>query len=217
MLRRSFLLRQFSGVNETLRARSKKEPPVYETPYPVGDIPKAPDVKPGPFRAVHDATPAYATDHAVEELSENPYRVEVLRWYRTILRAAFDVAWPSDDDAAYVLDEARRLFRRNQHLRDVEAIERKVAEAEARYAMAVHYKIPYPRMFNHAQGSQRGSGVAYSPYLDSAYDGDERHPTLRPELYEPTARAASVPGSGSMSATSGFSNPSLLDGARERR
>lgn len=127
----------------------------------------------------------------------NPHRAAVLLWYRKILRAAFDVDWKTDADAGYVLDEARRLFRRNAHITDVALIERKLEEAETRYGLAVHYRIPYPRMYHHAQGSKPGSGVAYTPYLDSAYDGDEANPKFD---MQPGARnsrqAAAVDGSG---------------------
>jgi hypothetical protein len=109
-------------------------------------------------------------------LAVNPYRSEVLRWYRKLLQSAFLVEWKTDDDAEYVLNETRRLFRRNQHLRDLDTIARKLEEAETRYGLGVHYKIPYPRMFHHAQGAVTGSGVAYATYLDSHYDGEEANP-----------------------------------------
>ena len=90
--------------------------------------------------------------------------------YRKILGSAFTVPWGSDDDAMYVISECRRLFRQNERLTDLAEIERKVREAEMRYAIGVHYRIPYPRMFYKAQGSIQQSGVPYSPYLDSLYD-----------------------------------------------
>ena len=102
--------------------------------------------------------------------AQNPYRSQVLSSYRKILNSAFTVPWGTDDDAMYVISDCRRLFRQNENIVDVNEIARKVREAEMRYEIAVHYRIPYPRMFNKAQGSIQESGVSYSPYLDSLYD-----------------------------------------------
>jgi hypothetical protein len=133
---------------------------------PATAVTPAPVAATGSIRTGPDGSDVRITDG-------NPYRKDVLMWYRKMLKAAFDVQWPNDEDAIYVLDETRRMFRRNQGMRDVELIARKVTEAEMRYGLAVHYKIPYPRMYHHAQGTSPGSGVVYSPYLDSHYDGEE--------------------------------------------
>lgn len=109
-------------------------------------------------------------------LSANPHRVAVLGLYRKLLKSAFVVDWKTDEDAAYVLQETRRLFRRNQALKDVGIIERKMEEAETRYGLAVHYRIPYPRMFHKPQGALPDSGIAHTPYLDSYMDGDRINP-----------------------------------------
>jgi hypothetical protein len=100
----------------------------------------------------------------------NPRRNDVLSIYRKMLKAAFDVNWSTDDDAVYVLEETRRLFHRNAAITNSDIIDTKLREAEARYALAVHYRIPYPRPFYKATGSMNDSGVAYSVYLDSSYD-----------------------------------------------
>ncbi|RNF16423.1 LYR motif containing protein 1 [Trypanosoma conorhini] len=100
----------------------------------------------------------------------NPYRGEVLAWYRKFLKASFAVPWETDEDALYVLEEARRLFRKNAGITDVETIERKLREAEMRYEIGLHYRIPYPRAFHKTQGSLQESGVAYAADLDSMYD-----------------------------------------------
>ncbi|KAG5468407.1 hypothetical protein LSCM1_02387 [Leishmania martiniquensis] len=110
------------------------------------------------------------TIREIRNVTESPYRAQVLSWYRRCLRAAFNVPWSSDEDALYVLEETRRLFRQNRGIRDAERIERKLREAEMRYEMAIHYNIPYPRPFNKMQGSMQESGVPYAAYLDSAYD-----------------------------------------------
>ena len=110
----------------------------------------------------------------------NPYRREVLSWYRKMLRAAFEVTWTSDGDALYVLEETRKLFRGNMGLRDPERIRTKLEEAEQRYGLAVHYKIPYPRMYHKTAGNQPDSLGAYATYLDSHYDygGCTIHPAM---------------------------------------
>ncbi|XP_061765169.1 LYR motif containing protein 1 [Nerophis ophidion] len=45
----------------------------------------------------------------------------------------------------YILQEARTLFRQNQHVMDQETIKRCIEECEARIEIGLHYKIPYPR------------------------------------------------------------------------
>ncbi|AAZ10704.1 Complex 1 protein (LYR family), putative [Trypanosoma equiperdum] len=103
-------------------------------------------------------------------LCNNPYRSQALSWYRKFLKAAFTVPWETDDDALYVMEESRRLFRQNARLTDVEMIQRKLREAEMRYELGVHYRIPYPRPVHKMQGSLQESGVPYAADLDSMYD-----------------------------------------------
>ncbi len=106
-------------------------------------------------------------------------RTQVLSLYRQMLKSAFSVKWTSDEDALYVLTETRRLFRVNQSLTDPARILRKIREAEQRYALAVHYRIPYPRMFHKAQGSAQGwTGVAYASYMDSLYEEGATNPSV---------------------------------------
>ncbi|EPY27860.1 hypothetical protein STCU_00468 [Strigomonas culicis] len=106
----------------------------------------------------------------IVSLSENPFRSDVLRWYRKCLRAAFSVPWETDGDALYVLEETRRLFNANRHISDVAAISRKVREVEMRYELALHYRIPYPRPVNKPSGAMPESASPYAAYLDSSYD-----------------------------------------------
>jgi hypothetical protein len=102
--------------------------------------------------------------------SSSPLRGEVLSWYHTIVKSAFTVPWKSDDDAMYILSEARKLFRQNQHITDLDVIRRKIQEAEMRHAIAVHYLIPYPRPQHKATGSTQTCGVPMRPDLDSLFD-----------------------------------------------
>lgn len=106
----------------------------------------------------------------VRHVLENPFRSQVLSWYRRCLKAAFTAPWDQDEDAVYVLEESRRLFHLNKGIRDMERIERKLREVEMRYELAMHYNIPYPRPFNKTQGTMQESAVAYCAYLDSSYD-----------------------------------------------
>ncbi len=117
----------------------------------------------------------------------NPFRSEVLHWYRKCLKAAFDVEWKSDGDALYVLEETRKLFRQNENILDPARIRRKLEEVEMRYGLAVHYKIPYPRMFHKTSGNTPDSLGAYAAYLDSHYDYNNCavHPDMAVERESP--------------------------------
>lgn len=99
-----------------------------------------------------------------------PTRSLALSWYRKCVKAAFTAPWETDEGALYVLEEARRLFHQNRSLTDPERIQRKLREVEMRYELALHYGIPYPRPYHKTQGTSNESGVAYSAYMDSAFD-----------------------------------------------
>ncbi|KAI8479175.1 PREDICTED: LYR motif-containing protein 1-like [Branchiostoma belcheri] len=81
-------------------------------------------------------------------------RTEVLSIYRTILRTAR--TWKSlsgnqqetQEEAKYIREEARALFKKNKHLTDKEEIRLCIREAETRLELAHHYGIPYPRPVN---------------------------------------------------------------------
>jgi len=79
-------------------------------------------------------------------------RKEVLSLYRRILRIGR--TWESKDpatnvtDRTYIENEAKTLFRQNKSLDDTEAIKDCIREAEARVAIGLHYKNPYPRPVN---------------------------------------------------------------------
>ncbi len=118
-----------------------------------------------------------------EPVFVNPYRKDVLKWYKKILKAAFQVNWTTDDDASYVIQEAQKLFRQNMFLFEESRIKRKLLEAEQRYDLAVHYRIPYPRMMNKTTGVACNGGgyrsaCAYASYLDSCYDGCPINPEV---------------------------------------
>ncbi|KAK3572468.1 hypothetical protein QTP86_033282 [Hemibagrus guttatus] len=78
-------------------------------------------------------------------------RVEVLALYRQVLRLARNwqaqsgFAHDTETERKYITQEARSLFRRNQHLTDPELISKCVAECEARIELGLHYRNPYPR------------------------------------------------------------------------
>jgi len=79
-------------------------------------------------------------------------RSQVLRLYSKIFRVARN--WEAQDpnetkvERNYIVDEARTLFRENKDLRVEDEIRMRVMEAEARLAMAEHYRNPYPRPVN---------------------------------------------------------------------
>ncbi|CUG91314.1 NADH:ubiquinone reductase, putative [Bodo saltans] len=104
--------------------------------------------------------------------SSSPLRGEVLSWYHTIVKSAFTVPWKSDEDAMYILSEARKLFRQNQFITDLDVIRRKIQEAEMRHTIAVHYLIPYPRPQHKGTGSMQTCGVVMRPDLDSLFDSN---------------------------------------------
>ncbi|KAK2180506.1 hypothetical protein NP493_440g03035 [Ridgeia piscesae] len=76
-------------------------------------------------------------------------RQEVLALYRRIHRLSrtwkATNAAETNDEKAYIKDEARSLFRQNKHLKDDSEIHQCVKEGEARVELALHYNIPYPR------------------------------------------------------------------------
>jgi len=79
-------------------------------------------------------------------------RSQVLRLYSRIFRVARN--WEAQDpnetkvERNYIVDEARTLFQENKDLRFEDEIRMRVMEAEARLAMAEHYRNPYPRPVN---------------------------------------------------------------------
>ena len=79
-------------------------------------------------------------------------RSQVLRLYSRIFRVARN--WEAQDpnetkvERNYIVDEARTLFQENKDLRVEDEIRMRGMEAEARLAMAEHYRNPYPRPVN---------------------------------------------------------------------
>ena len=79
-------------------------------------------------------------------------RSQVLRLYSRIFRVARN--WEAQDpnetkvERNYIVDEARTLFQENKDLRVEDEIRMRVMEAEARLAMAEHYRNPYPKPVN---------------------------------------------------------------------
>ena len=77
-----------------------------------------------------------------------------------------------------MLQEVRRLYRRNQHLTDVPTIQRKIDEAEMRYGIALHYGTPHPRPLHKLQGAMQDCFPPYAPHLDSLQEDHARHTQL---------------------------------------
>ncbi len=78
-------------------------------------------------------------------------RTEVLSMYRRLLRLGR--TWQASDpvntktERNYIVEESSRLFRANMNASERDAVEH-LREAEARLAMAQHYRNPYPRPVN---------------------------------------------------------------------
>lgn len=81
-------------------------------------------------------------------LKRQKQRTQVLSLYRAIHKLSF--TWPKIEEREYIAQEARELFGTNKSIseEDTELIDKKIMEAEARLALALHYGIPYPRAYN---------------------------------------------------------------------
>ena len=81
-----------------------------------------------------------------------PVRSQVLRLYARIFRVAR--SWEAQDhnetkvEQNYIIEEAKTLFRQNRNIKSEDEVKLRIVEAEARLAMAEHYKNPYPRPVN---------------------------------------------------------------------
>jgi len=54
----------------------------------------------------------------------------------------------TDNERQYIIEEARRLFKKNKRVSEEQEITQHILEAEARLNIAIHYKNPYPRPVN---------------------------------------------------------------------
>jgi hypothetical protein len=97
-------------------------------------------------------------------------RYRVLCIYRKIHKAG--ITWNNKEDRDYIINEARQLFRDNQQIEDPDTIEKKIEEAQARYDLAIHYKIPYPRACHTAPRMTEDVPVGLPQYIHSL--GSER-------------------------------------------
>ncbi|KAG9476991.1 LYR motif-containing protein 1 [Eleutherodactylus coqui] len=78
-------------------------------------------------------------------------RSEVLSLYRRIFQIARK--WKSSSgleeetvkERQYIVEEARKLFRKNKNVTDMETIHQCIEECHARIEIGLHYGIPYPR------------------------------------------------------------------------
>ncbi|KAF6259999.1 complex 1 protein-domain-containing protein [Scenedesmus sp. NREL 46B-D3] len=81
-------------------------------------------------------------------------RSRVLSLYRTILRTGRSWQGPQEE-REYIRQEARAVFRQHKHLASPAEIEAKLVEGRDRLDIAVHYRIPYPRMQHAPQFKRR--------------------------------------------------------------
>jgi len=95
-------------------------------------------------------------------------RAQVLALYRQILRISKKWDGP-ESEKKYIREEAQRLFRRNMNIKNPEIISKKILEAETRIALALHYKIPYPRPYYITKVSYEGYKENPLRYVDPVY------------------------------------------------
>eukprot|EP01095_Lingulamoeba_sp_RSL-Kostka_P004730 TRINITY_DN15952_c0_g1_i1.p1 TRINITY_DN15952_c0_g1~~TRINITY_DN15952_c0_g1_i1.p1 ORF type:complete len:152 (-),score=46.90 TRINITY_DN15952_c0_g1_i1:76-531(-) len=104
------------------------------------------------------------------------YRSKVLVMYKKIIKAGLQ--WEgAQKESTYIIQEAHYLFRKNKDIVNNQMISDKLNEAEARYELALHYQIPYPRPYHNPPRSipaeTQDAGVwshARGTYLHSYYD-----------------------------------------------
>lgn len=79
-------------------------------------------------------------------------RYQVLKIYKTFIRLSqtWTSSVPSQTgiEKNYIIEETRKLFKANKNLTKPHEINEALREAEARLAMAQHYRNPYPRPVN---------------------------------------------------------------------
>ncbi|KAL6062034.1 hypothetical protein QOT17_012450 [Balamuthia mandrillaris] len=94
-------------------------------------------------------------------------RPKTLQLYRQILRTGKN--WMAKEpkntlkERNWILSEARKGFHANMNVRDPQQIQQLLRETEDRYAIAVHYQIPYPRRYYAKPGAIDDGGAIYQP------------------------------------------------------
>jgi len=108
---------------------------------------------------------------------------EVMGLYRRIFRVARE--WKGKEgESQYIREEARTLFHKNKDITDHEIVLNKIKEAEMRVELALHYRIPYPRLFYVPRGPGGASSVLkrlpHNPYMDSYSLSEPTTPQNKP-------------------------------------
>lgn len=100
-------------------------------------------------------------------------RNKVLSLYRRIQKLSKSWSGP-DEEKKYILKEARTLFHRNKHITDKTKIQAKILEAETRIDLGLHYRNPYPRVYQNygVYGDDVGKKVIVPAYMVSLFKGD---------------------------------------------
>merc|ERR1712110_193936 len=84
-------------------------------------------------------------------------RIKILTIYKRILRVGQNWVATNPDytqvERNYIIDETKTLFRKNAGINSSQEANERYREAEARLAMAEHYRNPYPRPVNLPPGS----------------------------------------------------------------
>eukprot|EP01094_Clydonella_sp_ATCC50884_P021430 TRINITY_DN4720_c0_g1_i2.p1 TRINITY_DN4720_c0_g1~~TRINITY_DN4720_c0_g1_i2.p1 ORF type:complete len:145 (-),score=36.11 TRINITY_DN4720_c0_g1_i2:169-603(-) len=111
-------------------------------------------------------------------------RARALSLFRAIARQARGRWRGPHEERDYIRNEAFSLYRQNAALTDRHEIQEKLQEAETRLELALHYGIPYPRLYH--TGKMTGvelneHGVQHkASYMHSYYDRPEQSQSAQP-------------------------------------
>eukprot|EP00871_Galdieria_phlegrea_P005166 jgi/Galph1/5650/GphlegSOOS_G4260.1 len=119
-------------------------------------------------------------------MSSSSTRKQVLQLYRKIFGVA--KTWKDADEAEYIRQEARRLFRLNKDLQSSQEIEEKLFEGQSRVELGIHYRIPYPRPYHVVPGATGKTRDMVKPAYMASYQWDLSHSETTIEAKRPRTR-----------------------------
>eukprot|EP00698_Gefionella_okellyi_P007629 TRINITY_DN1864_c0_g1_i3.p1 TRINITY_DN1864_c0_g1~~TRINITY_DN1864_c0_g1_i3.p1 ORF type:complete len:110 (+),score=14.95 TRINITY_DN1864_c0_g1_i3:115-444(+) len=100
-------------------------------------------------------------------------RRPALDLYRKILRESRGYPWKSDGDKSTVMAEVKALFHEGKQIKDPKLVADKLFEGQSRLDLALHYKIPYPRLHNVPTGAtlKKSKPIFNQPFTQSQQSG----------------------------------------------
>eukprot|EP01002_Notosolenus_urceolatus_P011448 NODE_3982_length_854_cov_24.698137_g3304_i0.p1 GENE.NODE_3982_length_854_cov_24.698137_g3304_i0~~NODE_3982_length_854_cov_24.698137_g3304_i0.p1 ORF type:complete len:232 (+),score=32.25 NODE_3982_length_854_cov_24.698137_g3304_i0:65-760(+) len=126
---------------------------------------------------VASGSPASAPSPVPANKDPVQLRKRTLRLFRECLKLSRTWEGPLEEKI-YIRDEAFQLFRHNSNV-EVEEIEEKMFECESRIALALHYRIPYPRSYYCMKGSRLNAFArvkcGYMHSSDEFFTQDREH------------------------------------------